>query len=288
MAEPRPDTGGTLYALAAALAFSGVGACVKLATPQADLSTVLFARNLVALCVLLPWILQARPRHMRSARMGMHLLRAGFGLAAMVCFFYALANLELGEAMLLNYSAPLFIPFVAWLWIGERPDARVLLIVALGFAGLLIMLRPGHAADALLGARLIALGSGLFAAFAMVAIRRMSDTEPALRIVFWFSLIASLASALPLFWNDRLPPTTSWLPMALAGALAAIGQLALTRAYALGRAARIGATAYSVVVFSALLGWWLWDEVPDAHDFLGGLLVMGACVMAGLRRRTAQ
>ena len=281
-----------MHALGAALAFSGVGACVKLATAGAEVNTVVFARNLVALCVLLPWLLRARRAGLATARPGSHLLRAAFGLAAMYCFFRALSVLGLGEAMVLNYSTPLFIPFVAWLWIRERPSPLLLPVIGLGLLGVLLILRPdtllAARGDAATEARLFGLASGLLAALAMVSIRRMRDTEPALRIVFWFSLLASLASLPPAIWTRQLPPAETLWPMLGAGALAAIGQLMLTRAYALGTAARIGAIAYSVVLFSALLGWLFWDEVPDTTALIGGLLVNIACVLAGSWRRLPQ
>ena len=162
-----------MHALGAALAFSGVGACVKLATAGAEVNTVVFARNLVALCVLLPWLLRARRAGLATARPGSHLLRAAFGLAAMYCFFRALSVLGLGEAMVLNYSTPLFIPFVAWLWIRERPSPLLLPVIGLGLLGVLLILRPdtllAARGDAATEARLFGLASGLLA-FPAVAV----------------------------------------------------------------------------------------------------------------------
>src|SRR5699024_12196891 len=137
-----------------------------------------------------------------------------------------------------NYSHPLFRPFLAWMWLSERPPARIFPAVAIGFVGVALILKPGLGWFGSAG--LIGLAAGVLAATAMTAIRSMADTEPALRIVFYFCSLSVLITLGPaiVFWQT--PTATTWLAMAGAGSFATLGQLTMTRAYTLAPAAHTG------------------------------------------------
>ena len=275
---------GALFAVLAAAAFALMAAGVKTASTLVRSELIVFFRSAVGLLVLLPWLLHHGMGAVRTKRLAGHLWRAAFGVCAMYAFFYALAHLHLAEAILLTYSTPLFIPFIAWAWIREPPPPVIFLAVALGLAGIVLIAQP-EAGVAVSPASVAGVLSGVSAAAAMVSIRRIADTEPAPRVVFYFSALSTLISAVPLLW--------SWSPVSGAtlallvgiGVLATLGQLCLTRAYALAPAARIGAFTYVAVVFGGLLGWALWQERPDASSLSGMALVVACCLLAGWRPR---
>lgn len=274
---------GAFFAIAAAASFAVMAACVKSVSASVGNELVVFFRSAIGLVLLLPWLLRQGAGGIRTARLGGHLWRAGFGVCAMYCFFYAIAHLHLAEAILLTYSTPLFIPFIAWAWIREPPPTVVFPAVALGLVGIVLIVKPGLRSLASI-ASLLGVLSGVCAAAAMVSIRRIADTEPAPRIVFYFSALSTLISALPLGWAWRVPSAAEALRLAGIGLFATVGQLCLTRAYALAPAARIGAFTYIAVVFGGLLGWLVWDERPDAASVLGMGLVVACCLLAGWRR----
>ena len=101
---------GALLMLASGLLFAAMGALIKNLSATLPNEMLVFFRSLIGLLVLTPWLLHRGPSYFATRRLGAHLLRALTGLAAMYCFFYALGRLPLAEAVLLNYSAPLFIP----------------------------------------------------------------------------------------------------------------------------------------------------------------------------------
>jgi drug/metabolite transporter (DMT)-like permease len=268
---------GALYMLASALLFAAMGALIKLAARSLPNEMVVFFRNALGLAALAPWLWRHGWHGLRTRHPGAHLARALAGLAAMYCYFYALAHLPLAEATLLNYSTPLFIPFIAWLWLGESVPRRLWWAIATGFAGIVLILKPGlglFTPVALVGA-----AAGLFGALAMVGIRRLTRTEPALRVVFYFALTGTLVSAVPLAWSWRTPPPGLWALLVAIGAVASLAQWLMTRAYAQAPAAQVGPFSYATVVFAALAGWALWGEVPDAPSALGALLVVAAGVL---------
>jgi len=264
--------------LGSSLLFASAGAAVKLASATATNEMVVFFRSLFGLVALLPFLVRQGSAALRTAHPRQQVTRALAGLAAMYCFFYAIAHLPLAEAMLLNYSSPLFIPFIAWLWLGEPIPPGIGWAIGTGFVGIALILKPG------LGfftpASVVGLASGLLTATAMVAIRGLAREEPTTRIVFYFGAVCSAASAPPLLWGWRSPSPRTLVLLGAVGALATFGQLLLTRAYALAPAARVGPFTYSTVVFAALLGWLLWGEVPDRLSVVGALLVALAGVLA--------
>lgn len=277
---------GAAHAIWAAAAFSLTGVCVKAASASVPNEIVVFFRCLVSLLVLMPWALHQGADSLRSSRVGGHLWRAVFGVAAMYAFFYAIGRLPLAEAMLLTYSTPLWVPFIAWAWIGERPPAIVFPAAVLGLVGIGFIVKPGSTQlDWLAG--IVGVGSGILAGCAMVSIRRISDTEPAQRIVLYFMILATAISAVPLPWAWQTPDLPTLALLVGAGVTATVGQLNLTKAYAWAPAALVGPFTYTSVVFSALLAWWLWDENLDGWSAFGMLLVVATCVMVGWKRTPA-
>ena len=263
--------------LASAASFAAMGAVIKSLAGALPTEMVVFFRALFGLGALLPWLWWHRVS-LRTRRWPMHLARGLAGITAMYCFFYALAHLPLGEAVLLNYSAPLFVPFIAFLWLRERVPGRLWWAIGIGFAGIVLVLRPGLALFS--PTALVGLASGVLAAIATVGIRGLTRTEPAARIVFYFSLTGIAVSALPLPFIWVSPTPELWVRLLGIGALATIGQLLLTAAYAAASAARVGPFSYSAPVLASVLGWWFWAEAPDLPAYAGAALVVGAGILA--------
>ena len=270
----------------AALFFAGMGAAVKAASRELPSAMVVFFRNAVGLAFLLPWLGRGGLAGLRTRHFGEHLFRSLMGLAAMACLFYSIAHMRLADAVLVYQSVPLVLPLVEKVWLGEPIAPLLWWPIGLGFLGLLFILRPGP--DLFGPVALVALASTLFASVAQVGIRRLTRTEPVTRIVFYFGLIASCVSALPLpaVWKT---PNPGLLAVLLAmGALATAGQLCLTRAYACAAAARVGPFLYSGVVFAGAFDFIFWRVRPDRMFVAGALLVSAAAILAlQLRTRPA-
>lgn len=263
---------GAWYMIAAALAFSLMGVLVKLASATLPSETIVFFRSLVGLVALLPLIQRRGWTSLRTRRLGLHLSRGLSGLAAMICFFYAIAHIPLAEATLFVYSTPLFVPFIARIWLGEVVPRALWWAIGVGYLGLLLILKPGFALFTPVS--LIALAAGLFAAFAMVCVRRLTRSEPSARIVFYFSLTCAVGSALLIPWRWPAPTGSLWLLLIAIGVLATAGQLLLTRAYAHAPASQIGPFSYATVVFAAAWGWIGFNELLDLYSLTGTALVV--------------
>lgn len=281
------------YWLAAALVvgaefmFASNGAVIRWMSSSVDNAVMVFFRNLFGLMLLLPWLLHGGLARLKTEKAGLHLLRGLSGLSAMYCFFYAIANLPLAEAMLLKLTSPLFIPVIAVLWLRERLHWQVVAALLGGFAGVYVILAPNLAAMAT--PMLVALLGGVFAAMAKVTMRRLGSTEPPERTVFYFALIGTLVSALPLPWS--LPQTefspTIFMGLFAIGLLATIGQLLLTRGFARAPAVRVSPYGYFAVIFGGFWGWLFWDEILSWTTLVGSLMILAAGILALHSRKPA-
>ncbi|GAB6042773.1 DMT family transporter [Endothiovibrio diazotrophicus] len=276
----NPHLHAALLIVASELMFSTMGAGVKVVSVALPPEVTVFVRNLFGLLAVAPLLLHADRGNWRTAVPHIHLLRALAGLGAMYCFFYVLGRIALADAVLLKLTAPVFLPLVALIGLGERPAATALWALPVGFAGVALVLGPGQAFS---HAALVGLAGGLFAAIAKTTVRRLGRSEPAARIVFYFAVFGTLASSVPLAWSWRMPTAAEWGWLALIALAGTLAQLLMSRGYALAPAARLGPFSYSVVIFSALYGFLFWDETPTLAFAAGALLIAGAGLLA-LRR----
>ena len=112
----------------------------------------------------------------------------------------------------------------------------------------------------------------------------MAETEPTVRIVFYFAVISTLISTIPLTWAWQTPTLHTWGMLLGVGALATVAQLLLTQSYTLAPAAQVGPFTYVAVIFAGAIGWYAWGEIPDIYSFIGALLVCCAGILA-MRKR---
>jgi drug/metabolite transporter (DMT)-like permease len=264
--------------VASELMFASMGATVKaVAVSGMPTEMIVFLRNLAGLLLVLPLLLRGGLANLRTRVPHLHLMRAMMGLSAMYCFFYALEHLALADGMLLKMTSPIFIPLVAWLWLDERTSAYAVLAIPVGFIGVALVLRPQGEFE---WAALIGLAGGALAAVAKVTVRRLSRSEPSVRIVFYFAVLASLVSAAPLTWAWQSPTPVQWLMILAIGALGTLGQLLLTKGYGAAPAARVGPFTYFSVVFGAAWGYLFWGELLDGYFIAGALLIAVAGLLA--------
>ena len=261
--------------LLAEACFAGIGALVKLTSASASQAQVVFFRNFFALLVMLPWIYLQGAAILKTRRWYLHLSRASTGIISMYCFFYIISQLPLAQAMLVLLLSPFVVPLIARFWLKEQPSRLTLFAIALGFAGVFVAI-PLQDSPGNLTLLAIGLLSAVLVAVTKTTIRYMSDTEPAARIVFYFSLLTAVISFVPVPFAWQPLPAVAWWAFAGMGLLAAAGQMAMTKAYALAPASDIGMWTYSSVIFAGLFGYWFWQEPVSMGWFAGVLIIIYA------------
>lgn len=269
----------------AALLFALMSVMVKLLSHSLPNAMVVFLRSGLSLLVLAPPILRHGRGQLRTDHLREHLVRGGIGMAAMYCFFFVIAELGLAEALLLNYSLPLFIPFVERAWLGEPMPRGIWKPIGIGMLGLIFILKPGI--GLFQPAALVGVMGAVFAATAQVGVRRLTLTESVTKIVFYFSICSTVIGLGPalLAWTT---PSLASAPLIMAMVAAGtVAQFVMTRAYQLAPAAEVGPFIYGSVAFAALFDWLLFSRHPDGLSALGTALVVAAGILA-LRGRDRQ
>lgn len=280
---PSPVVRAALLILFSEACFAGIGACVKLTSAHASQAQVVFFRNFAALLVMLPWILHQGPQLLRTERWYLHVSRATTGIVSMYCFFYVISKLPLAQAMMVLLLSPFIVPIIARFWLHESTSAITWLGIALGFAGVFMALPSEEGATNYL---LFAVGllSACLVAITKTTIRYMSSTEPAARIVFYFSLLTAVISFIPVPFDWHELPWQTYLAFAAMGLLAAAGQMAMTQAYALAPASQIGIWTYSSVIFAGLFGYLFWHEAVSLGWFAGVAVIFYAGYITSRQR----
>jgi drug/metabolite transporter (DMT)-like permease len=201
----------------------------------------------------------------------------------MYCYFQALARLPLAEAVMLNFTSPLFIPLIAWLWLREPITLRMAFAVGAGIAGVALIMRPGS--DIFSIGSVYAVVSAVFASASLVTVRKLSSTEPPSRMTFYFALGGAMATALPLPWYWTTPTGHQWIPLVATGACATCAQLLLSKGYSLIPAGVAGVFHYLTVPLATFFGWLFWNEALAWQAALGGVIICGAGIIASLPSR---
>ena len=271
MANSQSILRGAFFIIASELSFALSAAIIKSISASLPNESIVFFRNLFAIVVLTPLLIRAGTKVLKTDRLHLHLVRSGCGMGAMYCFFYALAHISLADSMLIKSTIPLIIPFIASLWLQEKISNRVNLAGGVGFIGIVLILRPNGDMN---WASLVALASSLMAAIAFVTVRKLSATEPTLRIVTYFAIIGLSISAIPLIWAWQTPTPRQWLMLMGVGLTTTIGQLLLTRGYQSAPASSVGIFTYTSVLFGTFLGWLFWNELLDINSFIGAILIL--------------
>jgi drug/metabolite transporter (DMT)-like permease len=270
-ARGRDIRGAMFMLLNAACLVAGVALIRVLGRDLPEPVIVLF-RFLFALAFFAPSMLRGGGGLLATRRPGAHALRAACGYAGFVAFVYAAQRMPLADVMALGFTQPLWAAAIGMLAFGERFSAARALALLAGFAGAMLVLRPGFAHAPLLPA-LAALANALLTCIAMMTVKRLSATEPAGRIAALFLLVGTLLSV-PGAWAAWTTPAPAALPwLVVLGALAWIGQVALSRGYALGRFSTMAAMDFARLPAALAIGWVAFAEAPDGLAVAGMALI---------------
>lgn len=271
MTKSQSIVRGAFFIVASELSFALSAAIIKLVSASLPNESIVFFRNLFGLFFLAPLLIRANGKILHTDRLHLHLLRSGIGMGAMYCFFYSLAYLPLGDSMLIKSTIPLIIPFVSAFWLKESITGRIAIAGGLGFLGVFLILEPSGDTH---WASLIALCSSIMAACAFVTVRKLSATEPPLRIVTYFAIFGLSISSIPLINNWQTPTLRQFLLLIGVGLTTTIGQLLLTRGYQNAPASSVGIFTYTSVPFGTFLGWLIWRDLLDRNSYVGAILIV--------------
>jgi len=272
---------GSLYMTCAAAGFAVMNALIRLATAELEPLQIAFLRNLFALAFMMPWLMRAGLGGLCTERLGLHIWRGVAGFAAMICWFTSIAHLPLSEAVALNFTVPLFATMAAAIILREVVRARRWSATAIGFLGVLVILRPGLMEFTPMMA--LPIISAALMAVSITMVKRLSDTESVGAIVLYQNLILTIISFAPALFVWRWPGVAVWLYVVGVGGMAAVAHLALTRAYTKADASAVIVFDYARLPFVALLAWALFGETADIWTWVGAGVIAGSSIYIARR-----
>lgn len=283
---------GILLKLASTVVFAAMVAAVKLVADRIPLGEIVFFRAVFSLPPLLVWLhrnggLQGRFR--TSDPFG-HFLRAAFGSAGMAFWFAAIARLPLPDVQAISFAGPLLGVVLAVVWLGEVVRLYRWAAVLVGFLGVLIVLSEHIGSGAVVSDRgavgaLCALAFALSAALAMVQVRRLTATEDAGTIVFYFCVFGALFALATAPFGWVVPDAWDFAVLVFIGLSGGCSQILLTNAFRCAEASLIAPFEYASMLWVVLIALFVFGEVPSVPVIVGSLIVIGAGVFVALRER---
>lgn len=269
---------GILCILLSALCFAVMNMLVKMAGDLPPIQKSFF-RNLIAMLFALAVLVKEKDGfRFKKKNLPMLILRASLGTVGILCNFYALDHLVLSDATMLNKLSPFFVVIFSYLFLREKVTFSQAVSVVIAFIGSLFIIKPTFA-NVNLFAAVVGLLGGLSAGAAYTAVRYLGIRgEKKSFIIFFFSAFSCLVS-LPFMVFDYHPMTvTQVLCLLGAGLAAAGGQFGITYAYTYAPAKEISVYDYSIVVFSAVLGFVFFRQIPDLYSFIGYFIICGVAI----------
>ncbi|HAT35879.1 MAG TPA: hypothetical protein DCS82_09200 [Rhodospirillaceae bacterium] len=278
---------GACWMTLSAFLFTAMGGVIKHLGQRLDPIELVFFRSLFGVVCLLPVIYKAGGlKVLKTTRPGLQFTRALFGALAIVCMFYGLTMIPLADAQAIIFSRPLWmIPF-AVLFLAEVVRWRRWTATAVGFTGVVIMVRPGDAMQ--IGALLVA-GNAMFAAAGFTVIKIMSELgEDRLTILSWHTILLTVLSAIPLFFVWITPTWIELLALIAMGAGLTYGHHCIIRALEIGEATAVLPFDYSRIIFAVIIGYVYFAETIDAWTVVGAAIIIISTYYIARREAVAE
>ena len=264
--------------------FASLDVTLKLLSAHYPVPMVAALRYFVNVILLVALLGPTRGRQMmRTRRTGWVLVR-GLTLAGATLFMVlALQRMPVAEATAMIFLSPLMVVLIAGKLLGEKVGMPEWIATLVGFAGILLIARPGGALD-LVGV-VYACGAIIVLTGYQLLSRILAATETTLAMLFWGAITGAVVFGvmLPWYWTGGIPPLPHILLFLLGGTVATLGHFLFTAAYETSEASALAPLMYIQLVWAGLLGWAVFDHVPDSLSIVGMVLVAGAGIAVGVR-----
>ena len=268
---PRLPLRAAAWMLGAVVSLIAIAVAGRELTRELSIFEIVCFRNALCLVFLAPILLLARGNLCRTRRLGGHGVRSTVHFAAQAAWFYGLTQLPLGEVIALEFTSPVWTAVLAALLLRERLNRRRVGGILLGFAGVLVILRPGAAIVDPAAFAVLAAAAGF--ALMFVLTRTLAATEHPFTILFWMNAVQlpiALALALP-GWTAPSPALWPWL--LVVGLAGFSNHYCFARAFALADASAVAPVDFVRLPLSILVGFLVYAEAIDVFVLVGAIVI---------------
>ena len=275
IAKIPPTVQGILLMFVSTLCFTAMQTGVRIVAADSENPLppleLAFLRNAFGVVALLPIFARSGLIIIKTRRIKLHFFRAAVQAAGMMCFFTGLVLIPFAEVTALSFSAPLFATVLAILLMGERVRLRRISALVIGFAGVLIVLRPG--VDAMSLGALLILGSSFSWAVAMTMIKSLSRTESSVTTTLYAGLFMAPITLVPALFVWVQPSLEQLVWMLGVGSIGTLGHVAFAQAFKLAEMSAVLPLDFLRLLWASAVGLWLFAETPSLVAWLGGLVI---------------
>ena len=266
-------------------ALSLMDACIKVLAPHYSALQIASIRGLSALPFIIAWVgLRGGYRQLLRVRFPLHVVRAIVGIMALVTFTYALRHLPLATAYSIFFVAPLIITILAVVILKEQVDWTRWLAIAVGFCGVLVVLRP-TAAGALTISGLAVLACATCYATSAIMVRILGRTDSTESMMFWLMVMVAVGAGVLALPSWRPIEPDDWRAIAGIAAFGSLGQFALTEAFKIGEASFIAPFEYTALAWGVGLDWFVWKTIPTPVTLFGAFVIIASGLYLVRRER---
>ncbi len=266
---------GALWMIASCAFLAGLSALGRhLSQLGVDPLQIVFCRLVFAWMCMLPWLLHRGIGSLGTSQFKLYLVRACCSMCAMSTWFYALALIPIGEVTALSFAAPLFTTIGAALILGEVVRLRRWTATLIGFAGALIIIRPGFVEMS--AGSWLAIASAVFMGTSALIIKTLTKGDDPWTVVFFSHLIMIPIALVPAIYVWTWPTQEAWMYLFATGPVAVLGHLFLTKAFSVTDVSIVAAVDFSRLPFAVLIGWLAFGELTDLWTWVGALVIFAS------------
>jgi len=284
--EASPEVRGILLMCASTLCFSVMHVMIRYAASDLHAFQIAFFRNVFGFIVFLPILLSQGTGFLRTDRLAMHGVRSLFNIAAMLMFFYALSVTEVAHVTALGFSAPIFAGVLSVIVLGERFRARRWGAIAIGFLGMLVIVRPGFIPLEL--GTVLVICSALCWSIVLTFIKVMSRTESSLTIVAYMNIFLAVYALGPALWVWRWPTAEGWILLAAIAVFGTVAQMCVSQSLKESEPTLVMPFDFLRLIWVAILGAWVFGEYPDRYVWTGGAIIFASGIYLAYRERAVR
>lgn len=265
---------GILWALASVAGYSTMDAIAKELTQTLPLAEIVLARFAIPLLIVAIVLNRRLPEHFVSPRSGLQLLRGAMLIASTVFFYAGVSVLPLAEATAITFVGPPLITALSVPFLGERVGVRRWVGVAVGFVGMLIIVRPGMGVMA--WAALLPIGAATCYAFNQILTRKLRAAARPFTTALWTLALGSALATMAAPFTWVAPPPETWALAILLGVIAIGADFAIIKAVTLAPVSVIAPLSYLPLVFATIFGYVFFGDWPDVWTFVGAFIIVAS------------
>lgn len=272
---------GTAWMLGSGMSLTLMAVVIRHVSQQVHVFEVALFRTALGLVFMAPWLMSNGLSAMRTDKLPWYVLRGAVTCIATLGYFYALAKIPLADAVAVMFSRPLYGTIFAIVFLGEIVGARRWVALAIGFAGVLVMVRPAF--ESVNIGLLAVLIASIAGAGSAVLVRFFARTDPPDTVAMYYAVCTTPFIAIPAIFVWVTPTWGQIAWMLLMGLLGTIGQRMLSRGFAAADASIMLPVDFCRLLFAAVFGFVLFGEIPSVYTAIGGFLIFAATVYIARR-----